>query len=316
MANINSRDDWHFGNDYVGNVIDFSNKQASVFHYVSQMLNRTQSMFEYSGLPDTITKRNLELAIQTRGFVVVPDPKKVPDGKLYAFGRGAALGGVPDVYYMPTKAMISSPALNWSSKPLNIGSECVVIPNDSLYIGLRPMMERYSTMLAENDVTLRMADIQSRIVDLICAPDDRTRKAAEKYLEDVVAGKLGVIADNAFLDGIKAQPYGSHGSNNSITQAIELHQYIKGCFFNDVGINAAYNMKREYVGSAESALNEDALLPLCENMLECRQIGFNKVNELYGTNIKVRFSSTWLRELESVENPETDMEVNVDDQTD
>ena len=317
------RNDWYFG-DRFGKLVDFSDKSTSAMQYVSYMLNRTQSMFRYTGLPDSLPKRNLELMLQTNGFVVIPIPEKVPvlNGKLYAFAEGASLGGERDVYYMPTICNIASPALNWNAS-LKIGDECVVIPNDSLYIGLLPMFSRYASMLAENDLTIRIADINARIIDLLSAPDDRTRKSAEQYLKDVEDGKLGVIADNAFLEGIKSQPYASSGSNNNITQLIELHQYLKAGWYNDIGRNANYNMKRESINSDEAQLNDDALLPLALDMLNMRKIGFDIVNRLCGYNIGVELNSSWKvrqeeqdQTLDEVETPPDDNSMQAEIDTD
>lgn len=316
------RHDWYFG-DRFGKLVDFSDKKASAMQYVSYMLNRTQSMFKYTGLPDSLPQRNLELMLQTNGFIAIPIPDKVPalEGKLYAFAEGASLGGVRDVYYMPTICNIASPALNWSAS-LKIGEECIVIPNDSLYIGLLPMFSRYASMLAENDVTIRLADINARIINLLSAPDDRTRKSAEQYLKDVENGYLGVIADNAFLEGIKSQPYASSGSTNNITQLIELQQYLKAGWYNDVGLNANYNMKRESINSEEAQLNDDALLPLALDMLNMRKIGFDIVNRLCGYNIGVELNASWKvrqeeqeQTLDEVETPPEDNSTHVETET-
>ena len=53
-------------------------------------------------------------------------------------------------------------------------------------------------------------------------------------------------------------------------------------------------MKRESLNSAESALNDDYLIPLIDNMLACRKDFVNKVNEMYNTNITVELNSAWL----------------------
>lgn len=304
------RHDWYFG-DRFGRLVDFSDKKQGAMQYVAYMLNRTQSMFEYTGLPESLPQRELELMLQTNGFIAIPIPSKVEGvkGNIYAFAEGASLGGERNVYYMPTICNIASPALNWSGS-LKIGEECIVIPNDSLYIGLLPMFSRYASMLAENDVTIRLADINARIIDLLSAPDDRTRKSAESYLKDIEEGKLGVIADNTFLEGIKSQPYASSGSTNNITQLIELQQYLKAGWYNDIGLNANYNMKRESINSEEAQLNSDALLPLALDMLRMRMIGFDLVNRYCGTNIGVELATSWrVRQEEqertlSEENPE------------
>jgi hypothetical protein len=60
-------------------------------------------------------------------------------------------------------------------------------------------------------------------------------------------------------------------------------------------------MKRESINSGESQLNNDALLPLVDNMLKCRQEGFDRVNEKYGTNIKVELNSSWQYNEEAIE---------------
>ena len=154
-----------------GKFIDFTDKVGGVRQYTMYMFNRLQSMFEYKGLPDTIPQRNVELMLQTNGNVCIT---KV-EGKLYAFTGG--LGGEPNEYYMPTIYTVANPYLNFS-KNLKIDKDCIVIPNDALYIGLLPMFNRYASMLAENDATIRIADINARIINIISASDDRTRKSA------------------------------------------------------------------------------------------------------------------------------------------
>ena len=52
-------------------------------------------------------------------------------------------------------------------------------------------------------------------------------------------------------------------------------------------------MKREAINSNESQLNEDMLQPLIDNMLREREEGVERVNKMFGTNIKVHFNSAW-----------------------
>lgn len=265
---------------------DFSDKSRCTCQHISYMLNRTQSMFRWYGLPDTIPERSLELFLQTNGNVCFYKY----EGNLYVFTGG--MGGEPDVYYMPTVYTIANPALKLS-KSLEIGSECVVMPNDSLYLGLLPMFARYASGMTENELSMKIAIINSRIVDLISAPDDRTRASAEKFLSDIADGKPGVIAENAFLDGIRAQPYGNTANSNALTNLIETEQYLKASWFNELGLNANYNMKRESLNTSESQMNNDALLPLVDNMLNCRKLAAKKVNEMFDTDISVSLSSSW-----------------------
>ena len=277
-----------------GKFIDFTDKVGGVRQYTMYMFNRLQSMFEYKGLPDTIPQRNAELMLQTNGHICVSEV----NGNLYAFTGG--LGGEPNEYYMPTIYTVANPYLKFS-KNLKINKECIVIPNDALYIGLLPMFNRYASMLAENDATIRIADINARIVNIISASDDRTQKSAKDYITDIEKGKLGIVAEQAFIEGLRTQPYASSGSTNNITQLIELQQYLKASWFNELGLNANYNMKREAINGIEAQLNNDSLLPLAQDMLNQRKIGWEKVNEMYGTNIEVEFNSSWKQREESQE---------------
>lgn len=264
---------------------DYRDKPACVSQYAGYMLDRTQSMFRWSGLPDSIPQRILELYLQSNGNVAWYRH----DGILYVFTGG--LGGPPDVYYQPTIYTIANPALKLSVQA-EIATDCVLMRNDSLMLGLLPMYRKYATGMMETDISLDIATVNARIASLISAPDDRTKDAAETFLRQMADGKPGIIAENAFLDGIRAQPYGMTG-HTTITDLIELMQYLKASWYNELGLDANYNMKRESLNSAESQLNNDALLPLVDDMLRCRQQAAEEVNAMFGTEISVDLASAW-----------------------
>lgn len=266
---------------------DFKDKEASVRWYILYMLNRTQSMFEYHGLPETIPQNVLEFSLQTGGYTAISEI----GGQLYALLRGS-LGGPPNPYYFPTQYIYSNPVLG-SSKSLAVGEECVLVRNDTFLVGLLPLFRRYASQLVENDLTISISTIMARLTALLSSPDDKTRKAAETLLNDLVNGELGVVGEGAFLDGIKVQPCATSAGSNQITQLIELQQYLKAGWFNDLGLQSNYNMKREAINSNEAQLNEQSLLPLVDDMLRCRRLAMEEVNRKYGTNISVDLFSSW-----------------------
>ena len=277
-----------FNSDYMEPGKNNDVKQKLGEQHVLYMLNRTQVMFDYEGLPETIPARNLEIMLQLNGNVFFTQV----EGDYYVFTGG--LGGEPDVYYEPTIYTVANPALRFS-KSLKIDEEGVLIRSDSYGVGLLPLFQKYSALLAENELTMRIADINDRIMFLLSAADDRTKASAEKFLSDVTKGNLGVISDNAFLESLKALPTATQNAVR-LTDLIEFEQYLRAGWFNDLGINANYNMKRESISPDEAQLNDDALLPFVDDMLEMRRIGFDKVNEMYGLDIKVTLASSWLKE--------------------
>lgn len=285
-------------------------KKQSANAYYRYFLTRLTRMFEYKGLPDTIPHEIMDRYLFINGIACITEV----EGKLYVFYGNA--GGEQDVYYRPSKFIISNPHIKKDGElfTANVqifptkdtmgqpseGIQGILLRNDTDWIGLNPLLSRYSYLMAENTLTIRTADVMLRVLALLTAPSDKEEKAALEYLKNIENGNLGVIGESAFFDGVKLQ---SPPSNNGsyLTQFIELQQYLKGSFFNEMGLCANYNMKREAIGKGESTLDTDALLPLCEDMLLCRQQDLARVNDMYGTNIEVSFSSAWLEnEIENL----------------
>ena len=280
-------------------VVDKDKSSKNIFIYI---LARLQKMFEYKNVPETLDIHVFDRYLMLNGIACITEV----DGSLYTFSGN--LGDVQDIYYRPTKFIVSNPHLGSSGFFKNVtvlGDEPhdgVLMRNDTEWIGLMPLIGRYSYLMAENFITIRSADIMLRILALLTAPDDDTKKSADMYIEKLIKGEISCIGENRFLDGINMQ---SPPSNNGsyLTQFIELHQYLLGGLYNELGLKANYNMKREAIGTGESTMDDDVILPLCENMLMCRREDFAKVNEMYGTNIEVDFSSAWKskRLLSSIE---------------
>ena len=280
-------------------------KRQSANAYYRYFLARFTRMFEYKNLPDTIPHHIFDRYLFNNGIALIT---KVRD-KLYCFFGNA--GGPQDVYYRPCQFIVANPHIigdNGEQFSANItvfendrypelGQPTgVLMRNDTEWIGLSPILSRYSYLMAENTLTLRTADVMLRITALLTAPSDKERAAALEYLKSIENGNLGVIGESPFFDGVKLQ---SPPSNNGsyLTQFIEYQQYLKGSIYNELGLSANYNMKREAIGKGESTLDEDALLPLCDDMLLCRKQDLQKVNEMFGTDIEVSFSSAWLENL-------------------
>lgn len=252
------------------------------------ILNRMQSAFKWDGLPDTIPQKWLELQLMSQGFSFIT---KVGDD-LYAFTGG--LGGEPDVYYQPTICVVSNPALKFN-KTCKIGTDGVLINNDTMRVGLIPLIGKYAGLLTENTITMRIADIMARTTNIISAGDDNTLESVKVYLQELEKGTLGVIQQNPFLneDDLKVQPAAS-STGTRITDLIEVEQYLKASMYNELGLQANYDMKRESINSNEAQLNDDVLQPLIDNMLTERQNACEELNKMFGTNISVKLNSAWL----------------------
>lgn len=264
---------------------DFKNKTQNVQQNNNYLLTKTLSMFEWEGLPETIPSKQLEKILQQNGYAFITEV----EGELYAF-KGS-LGGELDVYENPTKITINNIALNFN-RTLDVRTDGVLISSDDMKLGLLPLFNKYNFMLVENDINMMLHGYNSRLQTFISASDDKTRASAEVFIKKLVDGDLSVIGENALFDGIKAHS-GASGQSNSITALTEYHQYIKGSLFNEIGLNANFNMKRERLVSGEVEAVEDSLYPFIDNMMKNRQLALEKINEKYNTNISIDYGSVW-----------------------
>ena len=298
---------WFFGNSDML----LKDKEALTFFHYNMALTKTLKMFEYKGLPDTIPYRELEKILQLNSFAYWL--KK--DNKLYVFFGG--LGGRPDEYYRPTDFIVANPYLKFYDV-VKVNEKGVLMWNDYAHLGMALMIRRYAELMAECDITLRFGLINSRLVSILTAMNDTAKASAEALLEDIEEGrKLGVIMGESILDDngdVKVYDY-RKAQANDIKDVMELQQYLKASFWNDIGIQANYNMKREAINGNEAGMNEESLKPFVDDMLECRREALKKINEQFGTNITVEFSSSWVRrenipEDETKEDPKQEEPVN------
>ena len=201
-----------------------------------------------------------------------------------------SLGGEPNPYYLPTLAIIANPALRYNAS-LKIDEECVVMLNDYLYTGLMPLFNKYGSLLTEAEISLKYAIINARVPALLQSDNDNTYKSAKEFFDKIEKGDgYGIIASKEFFEGIKSQDF---YKQPYIKDLIESIQCIKASWYNEIGLNSQFNMKREAINSAEVTLNEDILYPAVDVMLQCRKKAVEKINKMFGTNITVELNSVW-----------------------
>ena len=290
------------------------NKNEMLDSYVRYFLARLQCMFKYEGLPDTIPAKWFEHYLLCNGNCIIA---KVNDD-LYALTGGMGNDATP--YYIPAGYIVANPWLKtedgtlskqYWTESIDINGQhheqdSVIIFNDTYSQGVLPLLNRYCSQLVENDISLNIADILARATINISASDDKTKASAELYLKRLRDGQLGVMSEQAFIEGLNVREF--HYVAQSITPLIEYHQYIKASLFNELGLNSNYNMKRESINSNESQLNDDMLHPLIDDMLKERREGVARVNEFFGTDITVSFDSAWLENEKEEQAVLTDIE--------
>ena len=281
---------------------------------IAYMILRAMEIFEWKNLPETMDARILELYLLTQGYAIVypcdesnsdckQGDKDKPSG-LYVLAGG--LGGQLDASYFPTLAIPVSPYLNLRDNgKRRIGQDCAIVRGDANCCGVMPMFSLYGGEQAEAFLTLRLQLVNLRTNKLIQADNDTAKEDAKAYLRKVDDdGELGVIGGKKFFDmlqGIDTKDFSVSGSGQSVKDTIEAIQYLDGKWWNELGLNATFNMKREAINDDEVGAGEDTLFPLIDDMLKWRKQGADAINSLFGTNIEVDLKSSWKKVMKERE---------------
>lgn len=275
-------------------------------YYQAYMYNKCLSIFEWKNLPDDMITRDIEKVAQPKGMTFF-----LKDDRYYVL-RGSFKDFIT-WNYEPKQAIIVNPALPNLKSEWDLDKDCICIPNDSYYIGLSGIINKYAHLLAQADLSINYSLFNLRLKNIPTANDSDTKIALDELFKDVWKGKkIQSIAVQDLTNSLKdADLLGFNSTTNNEAQLlIEMRQYLVASFYIEIGINANYNMKRESISSDEFKMNDDALLPLLDDMLKCRKMACDKINKMFGLNIEVDFTSSWkkLREELQIEKEKQELE--------
>lgn len=265
-------------------MLKLTDKQGLLSQFKRDQLNKSLTMFDWEGLPDTIPAVELEKFLQINGYAIIAKVK----GDLYAFEGGFS---GKDPYNRPTKAIVNNPALN-NHDEFTIGEDCVVVYNDDMKQGLRKIYEFYGQRLIENHITMLMTDYNLRMPFTISSNDDATTQSAREYLRKVIEGSLGVIGESRLFKSLNVTPTNSK-QVSSFADLYGYQQFILAQLNNTIGLATNNNMKRERLTTNEIEVNKNASYPLVDNMLRNRQTAVEAINDMFDTEISVTFNSIW-----------------------
>lgn len=276
-----------------------TNKEDSLYDFTLSILNRTLGMFEYKNLPETLPQVEIEKRLQTKGHATIYQYKN----NLYVT-TGNLNGQELSPYNKPTHVNINVPAFNLSQR-LEIGTQCVVIYNDDMNTGLIDTINKHGTLMVENEITMLLSTYNARIQTLISAGTDQTINDAQKYLNQIIDGNLGIIGENAFFNDLKTHN-AQAAAKQDMAQLIQLQQFFKSDLYNELGLSSLNNMKKERMNVDEVNANNDNIYPFIDGMLRNRMDGIKMVNKLFNGSIQVDYSSTWKDKADNRNTPKED----------
>lgn len=263
---------------------NLADKETSLFDFYQQTLNKSLRMFSYTNLP--IPEIEFERQLQENGYTVV---FKYQD-KLYC-NSGSLTGQDKSPYEEPTKALITIPALNLS-KTFDLETEAVLIKNDFLQVGLKPLILSKGTQIIENRLSMYLKNILGRAPFTITANSDKSISSAQAFINKLVNGDLAVIAEDSFLKDVNVNSLNQTGQA-TLQDLITYQTYLYGQLYSELGLPGLTHEKQERMLTSEIESQQATIRPLVDNMLECRKQGIEQMNKFFNGNTKVELDSVW-----------------------
>lgn len=275
--------------------------EANFWSYFRLLTNKAMSLFKFTGLEDleAIDERYLKEQLILRGKVCFTQF----NNKLYCVNGN--WGGEPNAYYEPTQWIVANPILGSKTvKVLNKDGtnstkdlEGIVVAltdfdflTENLNGGLYPLIYKYSGLLADNDVSLNVAQINGRLNVAFTADSEAQANMAEDVLRDYYNGKPYRVLAQDIMDKIGVNPISGSQTTSTLMSLIEAHAHLLQDFFSEIGIASNGNLKRERINTAETELMTGCLDISIWNMIHNLKDGFDRVNELFGTSIGVELN--------------------------
>lgn len=279
-----------------------------------KLINTACSLFQWENLPNSFDVNFLNAELITHGRIGII----TKSGRLYTV-RGD-VGGEINEYYKPTQYIFANPVLG-SGSPF-IGRDIAVIfltsedtaPN--IYVGgLSALIESTASLLADNELSLSVAQKNTRLMLLADADNEATRNSAEQTLKAMYNGEPYKVVNRRMTDTFNVNPLVTIRPAESMRQLIENRQYIWSCFLQELGINSNFNLKRERLTTSEVDLNGECLDTLIDDIERTVLQGVEMTNTMYGTNITFKIRR-YGEEQTNDDNTETAEEVVTSQQED
>lgn len=259
------------------------------FAYFTEELEKMLRLFEYENTPEGIDLRFLEEYLLLNGTVGITEAKR--DNGYIAF-----IGGHADdlnEYGIGQNYIGASVGESYEFK-INEGG--IVGLNNSIMTGRVNMLERYAGLLASIEESIGVGVVNSRIIPMLKAHDDKDREQILSLSNQIRNGELVCISSD------QASIFDSESGNLEVMDITDTNSIAKlqhysrlyddtlKRFWIESGIEITSKDKSAQVTTEE--LNSFASYSriTIEDMLECRQQMCDDFNSLYGGEWSVKLA--------------------------
>lgn len=254
--------------------------RVSMYEKLIEML--AVSRFKWTGLPEGIPERFIELTLFERGLVVF-----FIDKSLHRYmATWANYSGSINTYLEPTR--FTPQGNNYWYKTLD-SKECVPIWDNQLRAPMLDVMFIYAQRLALLDRALDIS-LENMSVPLIIACTEEQRLTVENMFRQREEGIPVILTTDGteIMNDVRVFPNNSQSNLDKILQA-------KAQIWNEcvkfLGIENANNEKKERLITDEVQAGSETTDVFRLSFLKSRQQACDTINSLFGTTIGVDWSN-------------------------
>lgn len=252
-----------------------------------KLIDTAASVLTWENLPPSFDETFLNTELIENGIIGI-----IKENDTLYTVRGN-WGGEPNEYYKPSQFIYANPVLGSGSPTIGENVAVIHLTTEdanpfTLTGGLSMLIDSTAMLLADNILSLNVAQKNTRAMLIADADNEQTRNSAEQVLKSLYNGEPYKVVLKKMTDSFTVNPLSTVRTADAMKQLIENHQYILSQFMQELGINSNYNMKRERLISSEVALNAECLDTLIDDIEENVNRGVDMCNSMFGTNIKFR----------------------------
>lgn len=272
-------------------------------HCFNQLLQLVYSLIIIDNEPESIDDTFLKYCIFLNGKATFFRTDEADGGELRALNGVPA--EVPDVYYMPVNMLVENPTF---SKVYNLkrGEECEVVYCRQIdrYTGgggtggLGSLIRLTAQLMADNMISLNVAQKNTRLSTAIAADDEATKRSAEEAMRAMYAGEPYKVIMSNLVSNLQGIPVNVTTTNRYLIDLIQVQQYILAHFYEQIGLQTHDQMKKERLITDEINDNVDLSIYNIYGIIESINEGLDRVNAMFGTDIHAYLNPIIAKQLE------------------
>ena len=280
-------------------------------HCYNRLLQLVYNLIIIDGEPESVDDTFLKFCIFVNGKATFFKTDAADDGVLRALNGVPA--DIPDVYYMPENMIIDNPTFN-KTYDLKRGEECEVVYCRAIdrYTGgggtggLGSLIRITAQLLADNILSLNIAQKNTRLSVALTADDEATKRSAEEAMRAMYAGEPFKCIMGNLVGTLQGVPVNVTTSNRYIVDLIQAQQYILAHFFEQIGLQTHDQMKKERLITDEVNDNADLAIYNIYSIIESINEGLDRVNAMFGTDMHAYLNPLIAKQLEQSAAPAED----------